>query len=166
MAPLDKTSREYEEARLAELRRLRILDTEAEQGFDDITRRASKLFNVPIALISLIDDRRQWFKSRVGLQAPETPREHAFCSHAILRNEPMVVEDALLDDRFKQNPLVTGDPNIRFYAGAPLVTLNGFALGTLCVIDRVPRQLSKPHLETLQFLSREVIYMLELRVPL
>jgi len=78
----------------------------------------------------------------------------------------MVVEDALLDDRFKQNPLVTGDPNIRFYAGAPLVTLNGFALGTLCVIDRVPRQLSKPHLETLQFLSREVIYMLELRVPL
>ena len=165
MTHVDRTSKEYEADRLAELKRLRILDTEAEDGFDDITRRAARLLEVPIALISLIDERRQWFKSRVGLEVHQTPREYAFCSHAITQTGPMVVENALLDERFCSNPLVTDDPQIRFYAGAPLVTLNGFPLGTLCVIDRKPRQLSRLQLDELQFLSREAIYMLELRVP-
>lgn len=165
MAPSDRASREYERARLAELQRLRILDTEAEKGFDEITQRAAQLFDVPIALITLIDEKRQWFKSRVGLEIQETPREHSFCTHAILQEESMVVEDARLDERFNHNPLVFGEPGIRFYAGAPLITLNGFELGTLCIIDRVPRKMSKHHIDTLQSLSREVIYMLELRVP-
>lgn len=165
MTGFEKGSAEHEARRLAELKRLRVLDTAAEQSFDEITRRASKLCEVPIALISLIDEKRQWFKARVGLDPQETPREYAFCSHAMLETEPMVVENALLDARFSQNPLVTGEPGIRFYAGAPLVTLNGFELGTLCVIDRKPRRLSQIQLRELQHLSREVIYMLELRVP-
>ncbi|MCK9381351.1 MAG: GAF domain-containing sensor histidine kinase [Sulfuritalea sp.] len=129
-----------EQERLAALQELRILDTPAEERFDRITRTARDLFRVPIALISLVDARRQWFKSRTGLDASETPRSVSFCGHAILGTDPLVVEDALADLRFADNPLVTGDRAIRFYAGMPLCSLSGRKLGTLCLIDRVPRR--------------------------
>lgn len=155
-----------EQQRLAELRRLLVMDSAQEQAYDDITRLAASVCGTPIALISLVDDQRQWFKSRVGLQAQQTPREMAFCAHAIQTpGKPMVVKDATQDDRFAANPLVTGDPNIRFYAGAPLVTSSGQALGTLCVIDSRPREIQDDTLEYLRFLAQEVIRMLETRVP-
>ncbi|MGB3312762.1 MAG: GAF domain-containing protein [Nodosilinea sp.] len=128
-----------EETRLNTLRSLHILDTKPEERFDRITRIAQRLFGVPITLVSLIDAERQWFKSSQGLDAAETPRDISFCGHAILGDSPFVVTDALLDERFRDNPLVTDGPRIRFYAGAPLTTGNGSNLGTLCVIDRVPR---------------------------
>jgi GAF domain-containing protein len=141
-----------------------VLDTLPEAGFDALTRRAADSFDVPIALISLIDDRRQWFKSRVGLDALETPREDAFCIHAIQApGDVMVVRDATQDARFAANPLVTGDPGIRFYAGAPLVTRAGHALGTLCVIDRRPRTLTHDQVEQLRALAAQVVDQLEAR---
>lgn len=150
--------------RLAELKRLAILDSSEEQAFDDITRMAASLCGTPIALITLVDDQRQWFKSRVGLQATETPREMAFCAHAIQTPDaPFVVRDASKDARFVANPLVTGDPNIRFYAGAPLVSSNGQALGTVCVIDRTPRDVTPEQLEQLRFMAQQVIALLEAR---
>ena len=153
-----------EAERLAELKRLAILDTSEEQAFDDITRMAASLCGTPIALITLIDDKRQWFKSRVGIQATETPREAAFCAHAIQTPDaPFVVRDATQDERFVANPLVTGDPNIRFYAGAPLVSRNGQALGTVCVIDRTPRDITPEQLEQLQFMAQQVIELMEAR---
>jgi GAF domain-containing protein len=128
-----------EAERLAALVNYGILDTEFEESFDRVTRIAANVFEVPIALVSLIDGYRQWFKSAVGLKVRETPREISFCTHAIMGSELFIVADASCDSRFSANPLVTSDPNIRFYAGAPLIDHEGYALGTMCVIDRAPR---------------------------
>lgn len=153
-----------EPERLANLLYYEILDTEAEQAFDDLTALAAKICETPIALVSLVDDERQWFKSRVGLGACETPRGVAFCSHAILDpNEVMIVSDARADERFEDNPIVTGDPRVIFYAGVPLVTPTGHALGTLCVIDHEPRELDEEQLATLKRLARQVVHQLEMR---
>ncbi|HEY5653609.1 MAG TPA: GAF domain-containing protein [Pontiella sp.] len=153
-----------EDLRLKALFRYEILDTSAEQQYDDITAIASHICEAPIALISLLDDQRQWFKSRIGISAEETERDVAFCAHAIMQPDIFIIPDALLDDRFSNNPLVTDSPNIRFYAGAPLTTADGHNLGTLCVIDHQPRQLSSKQQEALAALSRQVISLMELRL--
>jgi signal transduction histidine kinase/ActR/RegA family two-component response regulator len=152
-------------ARVAALRALGILDTPPEPNYDDLTRLAAQICQVPIALISLVDADRQWFKARVGLDPAETPRELSFCAHAIAepQTDVFVVPDASADPRFAANALVTGAPHIRFYAGTPLVTHDGWALGTLCVIDRVPRQLTPDQLHALTTLRRHILDALELR---
>jgi GAF domain-containing protein len=152
-----------EAQRLAALREYHILDTAAEAAYDDITALAAYLCNVPIAMISLVDESRQWFKSKLGLNQQETPRDVAFCAHAILQSEPLIVRDATKDARFADSALVTREPHIRFYAGFPLSSPEGFALGTLCAIDRRPRQLSASQKTAMQALSRQVMALLELR---
>lgn len=152
-----------EDARLAALESYDILDTEREQAYDDFTLLAAQICGTPIALISLIDQRRQWFKSQIGLDIQETPRDQAFCAHAIIDNRTLIVGDAMNDKRFQDNPLVLGAPEIRFYAGAPLVTAEGHGLGTLCVIDRVPRTLSAEQVAALEALSRQLMTHLDLR---
>jgi PAS domain S-box-containing protein len=152
-----------ETERLEALARYQILDTPPEQAFDDLTKLASHILDVPIAVVSLVDEARQWFKSSVGIDVRETPREYAFCAHAILGKDVMVVGDALRDERFHDNPLVTTHPGFRFYAGAPLLTDDGFALGTLCLVDRKPRELTSDELELLRALARQVVSRLEER---
>jgi signal transduction histidine kinase len=152
---------ENEAERLEALRRYQILDTRSDPVFDDLAALASYVCGTPIALVSLVDSDRQWFKARVGLDASETPRDVSFCGHTILANDTLVVEDALADSRFADNPLVTADPKIRFYAGAKLTTSDGYALGSLCVIDRVPRQLTSAQKEALEALSRQVVAQME-----
>jgi GAF domain-containing protein len=152
-----------EAERLAALKEYHILDTETEQSYDDITALAAHICNVPITMISLVDDVRQWFKSKVGTEVQQTSRDVAFCAHAILQHEPFVVRDATKDRRFVGNALVTGEPHIRFYAGYPLVNPEGLALGTLCVVDRKPRQLSAEQGRAMQALVRQVMALLELR---
>jgi GAF domain-containing protein len=152
-----------ETARLAALNRYAILDTEPEQSFDDLVVLASFVCRTPIATLSLVDDHRQWFKSKVGVEVRETPRDISFCAHAIQQDELFIVPDALQDPRFKDNPLVLGDPHIRFYAGAPLIDEDGYALGTLCVMDRQPRELDDTQKEALRSLRRLALSQIELR---
>ena len=158
---------ENEQERLAELRAYEILDTEAEAAFDRLTQMAARHFGMPIALVSLVDHDRQWFKSHLGLDALETSRDLAFCAYAILQNEVMVVPDACADPRFAENPLVTGNPDIRFYAGAPLTTKNGHNMGTLCLIDRVPHPVfTEEQKKELADLASIAIDEMELRLSL
>jgi GAF domain-containing protein len=152
-----------EAQRLAALKEYHILDTAAEQSYDDITALAAYLCQVPITMISLVDESRQWFKSKLGLNQRETPRDVAFCAHAILQSDPLIVRDALKDPRFADSALVTRSPHIRFYAGFPLGSPEGFALGTLCVIDRKPRQLSAAQKTAMLALARQVMALLESR---
>jgi GAF domain-containing protein len=149
--------------RVEALRQYRILDTPSEQAYDDITAIAAFICDVPIALISLVDSDRQWFKSKVGLDVDETSRDISFCAHAILKESIMIVKDALHDERFDDNPLVACAPNIRFYAGVPLCTPDSHAIGTLCIIDYQPRELSENQIKTIEALARQVVMQLEFR---
>jgi GAF domain-containing protein len=152
-----------EAARLEALKDYRILDTDSEQSYDDITFLAAQLCEVPIALISLVDADRQWFKSKVGLDVSETSRDVSFCAHAILGDQTLVVNDAREDERFRDNALVCSEPNIVFYAGVPLCTPSGARIGSLCVIDRRPRELSALQIRSLETLAHQVVLQLELK---
>jgi len=153
-----------EDARLKLLEELQILDTELEATYDEITKFASKICAAPISLVSLIDADRQWFKSHYGLEVTETPKDYAFCAHAILASETFVVEDSKDDDRFSDNPLVTGDPHVIFYAGVPLEVEAGLRVGTLCIIDNKPRKLTAEQKEALECLAHQVVTLLRLRL--
>ena len=157
------TSSGAERARIEALNRYAILDTEPEQSFDDLVTLAAHICQTPMSMISLVDEHRQWFKSKVGVQVRETPREVSFCSHAIQQEQLFIVPDTLQDPRFRENPFVVGDPGIRFYAGAPLINEEGFALGTLCVADREPRELTADQKDALSALARLALRQIELR---
>lgn len=151
-----------EAERIEALVQLQVLDSAAEKAYDDLTRIAARICGTSMALVSLVDTDRQWFKSRVGMQATETPREFAFCAHAIQQpDEVLVVTDASRDARFADNPYVVGLPAIRFYAGAPLVTASGHAVGTLCVLDPTPRTLDVLQLDLLRFMAQQIVTQLE-----
>lgn len=154
----------WEQARLAALRRYNILDTPEEAEFDDLTKIIACVFQAPIAVVNFIDDDRQWFKSEVGLGTRETPLDVSICKFALFEEELMVVPDTTLDSRFKNNPLVTGEPFLRFYAGSLLKSSDGLPLGTLCVLDHKPRQISEFEKQALSALARQVMTMLELRL--
>lgn len=154
---------EDEPARLEVLEAYDILDTPVEQAYDDLTLLASYVCQAPMALISIVDKDRQWFKSRRGTEVTETPRDVSFCAHAIVQPETLVIPDTLDDHRFAFHPMVLDQPNIRFYAGAPLRVATGHALGTLCVMDRTPHQLDEKQVAALEALSRQVVAQLELR---
>jgi GAF domain-containing protein len=156
-------STKLEAGRLRTLDAYRILDSGTEKTFDDLARLAAIICETPIALITFVDDKRQWFKSNYGLDLKETSREVSFCAHAIHETDLFEIQDASKDSRFAENPLVTGDPKIRFYAGAPLVVSNGQALGTLCVIDSKPKELTDRQAEAMRVLGQSVVTQLELR---
>jgi two-component system, NtrC family, sensor kinase len=152
-----------ENARLDALHRLSILDTLPEQIYDDVTALASLICATPISMVSLVDADRQWFKSKVGVEAQETPRSSSFCAHTIGTARTLVVADAQKDPRFMDNPLVVGDPRIRFYAGAPIVEAGGHVMGTVCVIDTAPRQISPIQIAALEALARHTMALIEMR---
>ncbi len=152
-----------ETKRLKVLWQYEVLDTVPEEVFDDLTELAARICEAPMALISLVDEDRQWFKSKVGVTLGETSRDHSFCAYAITQPGLFIVPDATKDPRFANNPLVIAEPRIRFYAGAPLITPDGHALGTLCVIDKVPRELRPDQEEALRILAHHVVSQLELR---
>jgi GAF domain-containing protein len=152
-----------EAARIAALNRYAILDTEPEQSFDDLVTLAAHICKTPMAMLSLVDEHRQWFKSKVGVQVRETPREVSICTHAIQQDDLFIVPDTREDPRFRDNPLVVGEPRVRFYAGAPLINEDGFALGTLCVVDREPRELDEDQKNALLSLRRLALAQMELR---
>src|SRR3954470_15641340 len=152
-----------EKQRLKVLWQYDVLDTVPEEVFDDLTELAARICEAPVALITLVDEDRQWFKSKVGITISETSRDISFCGHAINQSELFVIPDATKDSRFAANPLVVSDPKIRFYAGAPLITPDGYAIGTLCVIDKVPRELRPDQKQALRVLARHVMTQLELR---
>ncbi|RZA03659.1 MAG: GAF domain-containing protein, partial [Moraxellaceae bacterium] len=155
----------FDEAeRLASLLQLDVLDSAPEQEFDDIVTLANAICGTPIALISLVDNKRQWFKARAGLDAQETHRDYAFCAHAILEKDDMlIVNDATIDPRFNESPLVLGEPNIRFYAGAPIINIDGQPLGTVCVIDTLARSLTQNQYDALTALARQCAALFQLR---
>jgi PAS domain S-box-containing protein len=161
MIPAKEPINELE--RVAALHQCNILDTKPEKGFDDITQLAAQICQTPIALVSLIDKERQWFKSKVGIETLETPKKIAFCAHAILQDGIFIISDTLTDERFRDNPLVTGAPHIRFYAGVPIKTAEGFPIGTLCVIDLKPRELNQEQILALKSLASQVRYIIETR---
>jgi GAF domain-containing protein len=152
-----------EKKRLKVLWQYDVLDTMPEEVFDDLTELAARICDAPIALITLVDENRQWFKAKVGVTINETSRDISFCGHAISQTDLFIVPDATKDKRFSNNPLVVSDPKIRFYAGAPLITPDGHALGTLCVIDNKPRELRPAQKQALRVLARHVMTQLELR---
>jgi len=152
-----------ETARIAALDRYAILDSEPEEAFDDLVTLAAHICQTPMAMLSLVDDHRQWFKSKVGVQVRETPRDISICAHAIQQKDLFIIPDTLEDARFRENPLVVGEPGIRFYAGAPLINEDGFALGTLCVVDREPRVLDSEQKEALEAIGRLALRQMELR---
>jgi GAF domain-containing protein len=152
-----------EVARLAALDRYAILDTDPEESFDDLVILASYVCKTPMAMLSLLDDHRQWFKSKIGVQVRETPLELSICAHAIKQEDLFIVPDTLKDARFRENPLVQGEPHIRFYAGAPLINEDGYALGTLCVVDREPRELDPEQKQSLKSLRQLALRQMELR---
>ena len=152
-----------EKKRLKVLWQYEVLDTVPEEVFDDLTELAARICEAPIALISLVDEKRQWFKSKIGITVSETSRDRSFCAYAITQPDLFIVTDATQDERFARNPMVVSEPKIRFYAGAPLITPDGHALGTLCVIDKVPRELRLEQKQALRILARHVVSQLELR---